>query len=117
MRVESGGEGGGGGVGRGGGHHLCAHISLVLQQQSSSGVPLALAGEVQKGPVSFEARIGADVLQSSSKRRDVITARGSSGRCAGKRRSGIRGHDWIAWLCWAIECLYFIGATYVIMVH
>ena len=41
------------------------NMSLVLQQQRSSSVPLALADEVQKWPVSFEATIEADVLQST----------------------------------------------------
>jgi hypothetical protein len=42
-----------------------AHVSLVLQQQRSSSVPLALADDAQKWPVSFEATIEADVLQST----------------------------------------------------
>ena len=47
------------------------NMSLVLQQQRrfrSSSVPfdtLALADEVQKWPVSFEATIEADVLQNT----------------------------------------------------
>jgi hypothetical protein len=90
---RGGGEGGlGAGWGRGA--HLRSHICFLLQQQSSGGVPLALAGEVKEWPVSFKSRIGADVLQSSSKRHGVITTRGSSGRCAGK--IGMRGHGRIA---------------------
>ena len=41
------------------------NMSLVLQQQRSSSVPLALADKVQKWPVSFEATFEADVLQST----------------------------------------------------
>ena len=50
------------------------NMSLVLQQQRSSSVPLALtalADEVQKWPVSFEATIEADVLQNTQNKAGI----------------------------------------------
>jgi hypothetical protein len=44
-------------------HEPC--VATAAQQCHSSSVPLALADEVQKWPVSFEATIEADVLQST----------------------------------------------------
>jgi hypothetical protein len=68
MRVERGGRGAKVGLGGVGGITLARTSALCCNSSSvqlSSNVPLALADEVRKWPISFEATIGADVLQNT----------------------------------------------------